>query len=215
MMMEMTIGDELAEWRMEGDTSSGASGRLPQRGTFGSAGDEGIAPTGGARSPKGEATTPQALRASDGGLPARSSLETAHCAVSRALEPHYAGELFGGAGDEGIAPTGGAATGFINSQFPEGSKVIRRAVLHFGPRRQMVKAMEELGELMQAIARYVGAKDEGGAGGFEMESVAEEIADVEIMLQQVRIICDIAPELEGIWRDRKLRRLMGRMDKHG
>ena len=154
-MMKMVIGDELAEWRMEGDTSSGASGHLPQRGTFGSA------------------------------------------------------------GDEGIAPTGGAAAGFINSQFPGGAKVIRRAVLHFGPRRQMVKAMEELGELIQAIARYVGAKDEGAAGGFEVEGIAEEIADVEIMLQQVRIICDIAPELEGIWRERKLRRLMGRMDRKG
>ena len=130
------------------------------------------------------------------------------------------------AGDEGIAPTGGARSpkgegfgtgdeGIAPTGSADGAKVIRRAVLHFGPRRQMVKAMEELGELTQAIARYVGAKDEGGAGGFEMESVAEEIADVEIMLQQVRIICDIAPELEGIWRERKLRRLMGRMDRKG
>ena len=109
-MMKMVIGDELAEWRMEGDTSSGASGHLPQRGTLGSAGYEGIAPTGGAAAAREQATGDRQ-------------------------------RLNGGAGDEGIAPTGGAATGFINSQFPEGSKVIRRAVLHFGPRRQMVKAM--------------------------------------------------------------------------
>ena len=159
------------------------------------AGDEGIAPTGGARSPKGEG-----FGTGDEGIaPAGGA------AAAREQATGDRQRLNGGAGDEGIAPTGGA----------DGAKVIRRAVLHFGPRRQMVKAMEELGELMQAIARYVGAKDEGAAGGFEMESVAEEIADVEIMLQQVRIICDIAPELEGIWRERKLRRLMGRMDKHG
>ena len=39
------------------------------------------------------------------------------------------------------------------------------------------------------------------------------MADVEIMLEQVRMILGVDPEQEARWRDRKLRRLRARMDQ--
>lgn len=55
------------------------------------------------------------------------------------------------------------------------------AVTRFGSEHQIRKAAEELGELIQALMRY-------GNGEPVVGNVAEEIADVEIMLEQLKII---------------------------
>lgn len=54
-----------------------------------------------------------------------------------------------------------------------------KAITKFGMRKQRIKAAEETAELAQALL-----KDELG----EPHNVEEEIADVEIMLAQMRLI---------------------------
>lgn len=80
-----------------------------------------------------------------------------------------------------------------------------QAIAHYGAERQIIKAIEEIGELLEEIARYKG----GAANQWEL---MDEIADVSIMLEQMRLITDIdSVELE----DRityKVGRLAGRME---
>lgn len=59
--------------------------------------------------------------------------------------------------------------------------IYRWAVERFGAEHQIRKAAEELGELIQALMRY-------GNGEPVLGNVCEEIADVEIMLEQLKII---------------------------
>ena len=55
------------------------------------------------------------------------------------------------------------------------------AVTRFGAAHQINKAAEELGELIQALMRYRNGEPVIG-------NVCEEIADVEIMLEQLKVI---------------------------
>lgn len=54
-------------------------------------------------------------------------------------------------------------------------------VSHYGTWFQMVKCMEECGELIQAISKYIGSD----ASPEAEEHIIEEIADVQILLEQV------------------------------
>lgn len=60
-------------------------------------------------------------------------------------------------------------------------EVYEAAVKRFGAGHQMVKALEELGELSQAIAKWANGDPVTG-------EVCQEIADVEIMIEQMKII---------------------------
>lgn len=57
--------------------------------------------------------------------------------------------------------------------------ICKKAVETFGAAIQQVVAMEEMGELIQAISKSIRCKT---------NNVEEEIADVEIMLMQLRLI---------------------------
>lgn len=59
--------------------------------------------------------------------------------------------------------------------------IYRQAIVQFGSEHQIRKAAEELGELIQALMRF-------GNGEPVIGNVCEEIADVEIMLEQLKII---------------------------
>lgn len=59
--------------------------------------------------------------------------------------------------------------------------ICNTALEHYGLHSQMVKCMEECGELIQALARNL-------SGESNEENVVEELADVEIMLMQMRIV---------------------------
>ena len=64
------------------------------------------------------------------------------------------------------------------------------AVSHYGELNQQVKAIEEMDELTQALSKYMTSRNLA-VEDIERELIAhisEEIADVEIMLQQLRII---------------------------
>ena len=59
--------------------------------------------------------------------------------------------------------------------------ICHTALEHYGMYHQIVKCMEECGELIQALARHLG-------GEHNEEDVVEELADVEIMLMQMRAV---------------------------
>jgi len=84
----------------------------------------------------------------------------------------------------------------------EGMKepVLWEAVEYYGAKDQMLKAIEECGELIVALAKE------------DMENIPEEIADVRIMLDQIEIILGV-----DTWRIRlsKLDRLSERIQAKG
>ena len=76
--------------------------------------------------------------------------------------------------------------------------ILRKAIAHYGMGNQWSKAIEELSELIRALARG------------DHENVAEEMADVRIMLDQLELICqnhDRVREIES----EKLMRLSERI----
>ena len=76
-----------------------------------------------------------------------------------------------------------------------------KIIEHYGVAAQKVKAIEELSELQKEIA-----KDLIGQGN--IENVAEEIADVQIMLRQLQMIYGIDySDLNKIMSEKTLRTL--------
>lgn len=76
--------------------------------------------------------------------------------------------------------------------------VCKKAIDTYGAAHQQLKAVEELSELIQAIMRAL----EG-----DKHNVEEEIADVEIMLTQLKIMYNMAKVDE--WRKFKINKLKG------
>ena len=74
--------------------------------------------------------------------------------------------------------------------------VCKKAIDTFGVANQQLKAVEEMGELIQAISKALIGKE---------HSVEEEIADVEIMLTQLKIMYDLKKIEE--WKEFKINRL--------
>jgi NTP pyrophosphatase (non-canonical NTP hydrolase) len=81
--------------------------------------------------------------------------------------------------------------------------IYERVLKIHGATHQKVKAIEELGELIVALA-----KELNGIGSHE--SVIEEIADVENMIAQLRILFN-SKQIDDI-RTHKLKRLESRLD---
>ena len=77
--------------------------------------------------------------------------------------------------------------------------ILRAAVEKYGSGAQQMKAIEELGELIRALAR-----------ADDPDNIAEEMADVEIMLGQLRIILGNDTDVER-WKVKKLQRLNRRL----
>ena len=78
--------------------------------------------------------------------------------------------------------------------------ICNKAINSYGNASQKVKAIEEMGELIQAISKsLVDNKN----------NVEEEIADVEIMLTQLKIMYNLS-DIEN-WRNYKLNRLKERV----
>ena len=83
----------------------------------------------------------------------------------------------------------------------EEKKILEQAIAVFGARAQEEKAIEELAELICAIAhKHCG----------RTSNIAEEIADVEIMLEQLKLINDCFEAVEEI-RAAKIKRLAERI----
>lgn len=76
--------------------------------------------------------------------------------------------------------------------------ICKKAIDNFGAAIQQVVAMEECGELVQAISKSIRSKE---------HNVEEEIADVEIMCTQLRLIYN-SSKVDEI-KQQKLERLKG------
>lgn len=67
---------------------------------------------------------------------------------------------------------------------PEQKDICKRALDNFGKQSQIIKAMEECAELIQALA-----KSRTSDGDWLMSEVVEEMADVQIMIYQLSLLC--------------------------
>ena len=97
----------------------------------------------------------------------------------------------------------------------EGLIICAGALDRFGEKHQMVKAIEEMGELTRALCKRV-----ADAEDVDVDNICEEIADLEITITQLHMIFDDgliqkkkAEKLTALrervngWRNGKLRQL--------
>ena len=90
----------------------------------------------------------------------------------------------------------------------------RRAIDRFGPTDQTLKAIEEMGELTQALCKHLQALTDGTSMEAQermRRHIAEEMADVVIMLDQLSDIYQNRAEVLD-WKTRKHARLRERLD---
>ena len=83
----------------------------------------------------------------------------------------------------------------------ERREICYKAVRTFGENAQCIKAMEECGELVHALARKVLDQDP------DLDNICEEIADVEILMEQMRVVFGDA--FIDKWKEKKLKKLEG------
>ena len=83
--------------------------------------------------------------------------------------------------------------------------VYRKAIERFGSPNQMIKAIEEMSELTKVLAKILVM-----GGEVSLDELIEEVADVTIMMEQLRLIFNINDEVCEIM-DSKIRRLEGRV----
>ena len=90
----------------------------------------------------------------------------------------------------------------FNKRFTKDEEIIicNKAINSYGNASQKIKAIEEMGELIQAISKSLLDGE---------NNVEEEIADVEIMLTQLKIMYSLN-DIEN-WRNYKLNRLKERV----
>lgn len=81
--------------------------------------------------------------------------------------------------------------------------ILNEAISYYGERNQFIVAIEELSELQKELCKYL-------RGDGNHAHLTEEMADVEIMLDQLRIIFDNYDDIEEIKRY-KLERLYKRI----
>ena len=84
-------------------------------------------------------------------------------------------------------------------------RILKRAVDSFGLENQINMLVEECSELIDAISKH--KRNRVG-----MESVIEEMADVEIMIDQIKIYCKLIKETSNM-REEKLERLLKKIEK--
>ena len=87
------------------------------------------------------------------------------------------------------------------------ASILKRAVEAYGVHTQTDMMIEEMSELTKAICKLYRATDEGSAS-VAVDNIREEIADVQIMLDQMKIMFGDASEQERA----KLNRLEKRLD---
>ena len=82
--------------------------------------------------------------------------------------------------------------------------LFEKALSHYGPEEQIKMLYEEMAELQLAICKH-------GRGADNLDNIAEEIADVGIMLDQMRLLFNVETRSREI-RGEKVARLAERMD---
>ena len=91
-------------------------------------------------------------------------------------------------------------------------QLYKEAIEQFGAANQVVVAMEEASELVQALAKIIRYSDDEQELEKLRDHIAEEMADVLIMCNQLGIIFNIESEVVT-WMDKKLDRLAKRLEE--
>lgn len=78
-------------------------------------------------------------------------------------------------------------------------KIFLKAIVHYGVENQKNQAVEEMSELIKEICK-------ANRGMMNPTNVAEEIADVEIMIDQLKIIYSLGDSVDK-FRKYKIKRL--------
>lgn len=84
------------------------------------------------------------------------------------------------------------------------SEVLHRALDTYGYDLQIMMVFEEMSELQKELCKYL-------RGKYSPANIAEEIADVEIMLKQMKMLFCCADDVRNE-RRRKVERLKERLD---
>ena len=94
-------------------------------------------------------------------------------------------------------------------------EILQKAIKHYGTHNQMLKCIEECGELSRAISRILIELSSGDGFTTEesQENLYEELADVSIMISQVMVMFDCTDEVIG-WQLKKLNRLKERLNSN-
>ncbi len=90
------------------------------------------------------------------------------------------------------------------AEYSDESKVLQRALDTYGSLPQIVMVFEEMSELQKELCKYL-------RGKYSPANIAEEIADVEIMLEQMKMLFCCADDVRD-GRRRKVARLKKRLD---
>lgn len=83
-------------------------------------------------------------------------------------------------------------------------EVLIKAITTYGHLPQIIVAIEEMSELTKELCK-------AQRGAQNREHIAEEIADVEVMLEQLKLIYNITPAVKS-WKECKLKRLAQRLE---
>ena len=86
-------------------------------------------------------------------------------------------------------------------------QILGRAVSFYGSEIQRVVAIEELSELQKELCKSL-------RGQTDRQHIAEEIADVQIMLEQMMILYELHYNVAA-WRWKKVDRLRDRLARDG
>lgn len=86
-------------------------------------------------------------------------------------------------------------------------EVLEKALEFYGTERQILKTIEELAELQRALSRYLAGTDSPKDMAAILMNIAEEKADVDIMLRQMEIVFGDCAAMKDV----KLKRLNERM----
>ena len=90
------------------------------------------------------------------------------------------------------------------AEYISDAEVLHRALDTYGSALQIVVMMEEMSELQKELCKYL-------RGKYSPANIAEEIADVEIMLEQMKMLFCCADDVHDV-RRRKVERLKERLD---
>lgn len=80
-------------------------------------------------------------------------------------------------------------------------EVYKSVIDKYGSDSQLTVAVEELSELTKEICKYK-------RYGNNIDHIAEEIADVEIMLEQLKLIFNCSDSVEA-WKTKKIAKVTG------
>lgn len=96
-------------------------------------------------------------------------------------------------------------------------EIMQKAINTYGVENQMIKTVEELSELSQALCKsivrlnYTKEKTSLEDDLKSVDNIFEEIADVEIMLEQCKIMFQCDKEVNE-WKQEKIKRLERRLE---